>query len=117
MFLLAAAAVDVFVGTAGVGHTVPAAAYPFGMLQPGPDTCAAPGAFKGDWKHCGGYQHSDEYVWRFSQGHISGMGVPVGGDFGILPHTRDWKDALPSAARMLKDTECAEPGWRNARRN
>lgn len=115
VFLLAAAAVDVFVGTAGVGHTVPAAAYPFGMLQPGPDTCAAPGAFKGDWKHCGGYQHSDEYVWRFSQGHISGMGVPVGGDFGILPHTRDWKGALPSAARMLKDTECAEPGWYSVR--
>ena len=27
-----AATADVFVGTAGVGHTVPAAAYPFGML-------------------------------------------------------------------------------------
>ena len=30
--------VDPFIGTSGNGHTTPAAAYPFGMLQPGPDT-------------------------------------------------------------------------------
>ena len=52
--LLAASAVYVFIETAGVGHTVPAAAHPFGMLQPGPDTCAAADAFKGVWAHCGG---------------------------------------------------------------
>ena len=30
--------VDPFVGTSANGHTTPAAAYPFGMVQPGPDT-------------------------------------------------------------------------------
>ncbi|MBP5314973.1 MAG: hypothetical protein J6Y87_03820, partial [Muribaculaceae bacterium] len=99
---------------AGVGHTVPAAAYPFGALQPGPDTCAAADAYKGDWAHCGGYQYGDEYVWRFSQYHVSGMGVPVGGDFGFLPYAGGGESA-PSSAKMQKDTEKAEPGYYSVR--
>ena len=104
-------AVDVFIGTAGVGHTVPAAAYPFGALQPGPDTCAAADAYKGDWAHCGGYQHGDEYVWRFSQYHVSGMGVPVGGDFGFLPYVDGDAGKTPSGAKMVKASEKGEPGY------
>ena len=110
-----AATADVFVGTAGVGHTVPAAAYPFGMLQPGPDTCAVPGEYKGDWAHCSGYQHGDEYVWRFSQYHISGMGVPAGGDFGFLPYVGAMSEVPPKAAKMLKNEERAEPGYYSVR--
>ena len=104
-------AVDVFVGTAGVGHTVPAAAHPFGMLQPGPDTCVSADAYKGDWAHCGGYQHDDQYAWRFSQYHISGMGVPAGGDFGLLPYAGGEDGTVPRGAKMLKDSETAEPGY------
>ena len=42
--------VDPFVGTAGTGHTTPAATRPFGMVQAGPDTGNL------DWGHCSGYQ-------------------------------------------------------------
>ena len=41
MILLAVTLVELvnpFVGTAGYGHTTPAATCPFGMVQPGPDT-------------------------------------------------------------------------------
>ena len=37
---------DPFIGSAGTGHTTPAAAYPFGMVQPGPDTGL------GGWERC-----------------------------------------------------------------
>ena len=38
--------VDPFVGTTATGHTTPAAAYPFGMVQAGPDTG------NGKWAYC-----------------------------------------------------------------
>ena len=48
--------VDLFTGTAGTGHTHPAAEVPFGMVQAGPDT----GNFK--WEYCSGYQFKDASV-------------------------------------------------------
>ena len=63
--------VDVFIGSAGLGHVTPAAASPFGMVQAGPDTSAKQEYFAGDWPHTGGYQHTDGWLWRFSQTHIS----------------------------------------------
>ena len=99
-----------FIGTAGLGHITPAAASPFGMVQAGPDTSAKPDRFIPNWPHTGGYQHGDGWLWRFSQTHISGTGVPALGDFGILPFV-DGFDGAARPARMLKDTERAEPGF------
>lgn len=47
--------VDPFTGTAGTGHTHPAACVPFGMVQAGPDTGCNEPAFEvagrhGEWK-------------------------------------------------------------------
>ena len=43
--------VDPFIGTGGDGHTTPAAAYPMGLVQAGPDTGI------GDFPHCAGYKY------------------------------------------------------------
>jgi len=99
-----------FIGTAGLGHVTPAAAFPFGMVQAGPDTSAKPGRFRADWPHTCGYQHTDEWLWRFSQTHISGTGVASLGDFGILPCAGAF-DGAARPARMLKETERAAPGF------
>ena len=47
---------DPFIGSGGTGHTTPAAAYPFGMVQPGPDTSHA------GWEHCSAYQYGDKRI-------------------------------------------------------
>ena len=45
------AAVDLFIGTQGLGNVTPAAAYPFGLVQAGPDTSASRDEFKTEkWK-------------------------------------------------------------------
>ena len=41
--------VDPFIGTGGNGHTTPAADYPFGRVQPGPDI-----GHEG-WERCSAY--------------------------------------------------------------
>jgi len=94
--------VDPFVGTAGTGHTTPAAAYPFGMIQAGPDSG------RGDWKYCSGYQHGDTNILRFSQTHLSGTGCPDLGDVGLLPFTGD---VVPRAKGLRKADECASVGY------
>ena len=71
--------VDPFIGTGGNGHTTPAAAYPFGMVQPGPDTGHE------DWERCSAYQYDDEAIQRFSQNHLSGTGCSEFGDLGFMP--------------------------------
>ena len=53
---------DPFVGTSGDGHATPAAAVPFGMVQPGPDTGI------GKWSHTSGYQgrfSSPGRLWQY----------------------------------------------------
>lgn len=64
---VALAAPDLFIGSEGLGHVSPAAAWPFGMVQAGPDTSRTNAWYVGDWAHTRGYQHPDRYVWRFSQ--------------------------------------------------
>ena len=101
---------DVFVGTQGVGHVTPAAAFPFGMIQAGPDTSASPDRFVADWAHTCGYQHDDPWIWRFSQTHLSGTGVGAFGDFGLLPYVSGFQgDRKP--ARIVKESEKGEPGY------
>ena len=73
--------VDPFTGTAGTGHTHPAACVPFGMVQAGPDTGC------NDWAYCSGYQFRDKSVLGYSLTHLSGTGCPDYGDVQILPFT------------------------------
>ena len=80
--------VDPFIGTGGNGHTTPAAAYPFGMVQPRPDT-----GHEG-WERCSAYQYGDEAIQRFSQNHLSGTGCSEFGDLGFMPSADDPKEAL-----------------------
>ncbi len=60
--------VDVFVGTAGHGHTFPGASMPFGMVQLSPDTNDA------GWDACAGYHQLDGSIMGFSHTHLSGTG-------------------------------------------
>ena len=98
---------DPFIGSAGTGHTTPAAAYPFGMVQPGPDTGL------GGWERCSSYQYGDSRIERFSQTHLSGTGCADFSDVAFMPFTGDVKAA--SAAKFRygfdKSTEKASPGY------
>ena len=95
--------VDPFIGTTYTGHTFPGAAYPFGMMQAGPQT----GNF--EWKYCAGYKYEDPQIWGFSQTRLNGTGVPDMGDLLIMPfagnRTSDYKSTYS------KKTEIATPGY------
>ena len=99
--------VDPFIGTGGNGHTTPAAAYPFGMVQPGPDT-----GHEG-WERCSAYQYGDETIQRFSQNHLSGTGCSEFGDLGFMPSADDPQKALARDYRagFEKEDEKASPGY------
>ncbi len=97
-------AVHVFVGTAGTGHTTPAACRPFGLVQAGPDTGVL------DWKYCSGYQYGDTNLFGFSSSHISGAGCADLGDVLLLPFTRDTLAPREKLA-MDKSSERASPGF------
>lgn len=98
--------VDPFIGTDGTGHVTPAAAYPFGMLMPGPDH-----ADRG-WSYASGYQWRATHTLGFSNTHISGAGIPELGDVLLMPavglhwdeQTRDF------SAEHDKSSEQASPG-------
>ena len=96
--------VDPFIGTAGNGHTTPAAAYPFGMVQAGPDTG------RDGWAYCSGYQHGDTRILRFSQTHLSGTGCSDDGDLGLLPFVGGTVP-LTNGVACVKATEKASPGF------
>ena len=99
--------VDPFVGTGGTGHTTPAAAYPFGMVQPGPDT-----GHEG-WARCSGYQYGDKVIKRCSQNHLSGTGCSEFTDVSFMPSADDPAEALKRDyhAAFDKSMEKASPGY------
>ena len=99
--------VDPFIGTGGNGHTTPAATYPFGMVQPGPDTSLA------GWERCSGYQYGDGQIERFSQTHLSGTGCGDFSDVGFMPFTGDIDTAHGNGykASFDKANEKASPGY------
>ena len=99
--------VDPFIGSAGTGHTTPAAAYPFGMVQPGPDT-----GLHG-WEHCSSYQHGDESIMRFSQTHLSGTGCSDFSDVAFMPFVGDISNAVAREFKdeIIKSCEKATPGY------
>jgi len=99
--------VDPFIGTQGTGHTTPAAACPFGMVQPGPDTSHA------GWEHCSAYQYGDRRIERFSQNHLSGTGCSEFTDVGFMPFAGNFNAAWRRDCfqKIDKATEKASPGY------
>ena len=93
--------VDPFVGTAGTGHTFPAACVPFGMVQAGPDTGY------GDWAHCSGYIYGDKTICGFTQTHLNGTGCPDLGDMRLLP----FRGGKPEPIAFDHADEIATPGY------
>ena len=71
--------VNPFIGTDGHGHTFPAATYPFGMVQAGPDTRTL------GWDGCSGYHYSDSTILGFTHTHLSGTGCLDCGDILFMP--------------------------------
>ena len=93
--------VDPFVGTAGTGHTTPAACVPFGLIQAGPDTGTE------NWAYCGGYQYEDKKIVGFTQTHINGTGRGDLGDLRLLPFVGE---TVPEALAYDKTSEKAKVG-------
>lgn len=95
--------VNPFIGTTYTGHTFPGATYPFGMVQPGPQTGNL------SWDYCAGYRYEDLKIWGFTQNRLNGTGVPDMGDLLIMPFsgqpTNDFKSGYN------KDSEKASPGY------
>jgi len=99
--------VNLFVGTQGEGNTTPAAAYPFGMMNPGPDTSAP-----GQDTPCSGYRYSDTNLVGFSQQHLNGTGHPGLGDLRLFPFcgtVADWNDSRQHVLDHAKEE--ATPGY------
>lgn len=105
--------VNLFIGTAGHGHTFPGPVMPNGMIQPGPDTRVS------GWDACGGYHYDDSRINGFSQTHLSGTGCASLGDFLLMPTTgeqtiapqADSLQSLAFASAFSHATETAEPGY------
>ena len=94
------ASADPFIGTRGPGETTPAAAWPLGMVQPGPDVGRAYRSLPS------GYRGGDAHVMGFTQNHLSGTGCCDLQDYLVKPFTGE----DPLAPGAVAD-ERAEPGY------
>ena len=92
--------VNPFIGTGGHGHTFPAATYPFGMVQAGPDTRLR------DWDGCSGYHYSDSVILGFTHTHLSGTGCLDWGDILLMPVVDE-----TVASPFSHSREDASPGY------
>lgn len=99
--------VNVFVGTAGEGHTYPGATVPFGMVQLSPDTRLDAAS---------GYNFIDTVVYGFSHTHLSGAPGVDYGDILLMPTTGEPK-LLNTDYRSVfkKKNESASPGYYKTR--
>jgi predicted alpha-1,2-mannosidase len=112
-----AAAVDVFIGTGGDGHTFPGAARPFGMIQLSPDTQVRP--FRQSYPWAAGYRYEDDSILGFSHTHFSGAGHSDLGDVLLMPYSEEtkWEPGYPERpfsgyrSRFSHKQEHAEPGY------
>ena len=91
------------IGCGGDGHTFPGAAYPFGLVQPSPDTG------RDGYRYCAGYRWEDDRILGFSQTHLSGTGCGDLGDLRIMPFAGEASPDVSSAFR--KETQKCEPGY------
>lgn len=92
--------VDPFIGTDYTGHTAPSAAFPLGMVQPGPQS----GNYL--WKYCSGYNWSDPLLTGFTQNRLSGTGCPSLCNLLIMP----FSEAHGPEFSSRKEDEQASPG-------
>ncbi|WP_288381918.1 GH92 family glycosyl hydrolase [uncultured Massilia sp.] len=112
-----AAAVNVFIGTGGDGHTFPGATRPFGMVQLSPDTQVR--HFRQSYPWASGYNYADDSILGFSHTHFSGSGHSDLGDVLLIPYSGDTKlePGYPERphsgyrSRFSHDEEKAEPGY------
>ncbi len=95
--------VDPFICTGSDhGQTDPAAAVPFGMAKPAPDTYPIGHS---------GYDYDADYILGFSNTRFSGVGCRgVGGNLRILPYLGP-KSSHPNPQIYKKETERAQPGY------
>lgn len=111
------AAVNVFIGTGGDGHTFPGATRPFGMVQLSPDTQVR--HFKQSYPWAAGYRYEDDSILGFSHTHFSGTGHSDLGDILVMPYSGEtkWEPGYPERAysgyrsRFSHQQEKAEPGY------
>ncbi len=96
--------VNPFIGCAENGHTFPGACYPFGLVQPSPDSgnCT--------WTYCSGYMYLDTKIWGFSQTHLNGTGCPDLGDIQLQPFTGPL-ERENYHSHYEKQTQRASPGY------
>ncbi|VXB94557.1 GH92 family glycosyl hydrolase [Massilia sp. 9I] len=112
-----AAAVNVFIGTGGDGHTFPGATRPFGMVQLSPDTQVR--HFRQSYPWAAGYRYDDTSILGFSHTHFSGSGHSDLGDVLLMPFSGETKlePGYPERpfsgyrSRFSHDQEKAEPGY------
>lgn len=95
--------VNPFIGTDGTGHTFPGATYPFGMVQPSPNTN------NHSWDHTSGYQYQDKTIMGFAQNHLSGTGISDMGNILLQPFTGQIDDGN-YRSEYEKSSESAKPG-------
>lgn len=95
--------VDPFICTGSDhGQTDPAAAVPFGMVKPAPDT---------DPLGHSGYDYDAHEILGFSNTRFSGVGCRgVGGNLRVLPFI-GLNSPYPNPQHIKKDTEQAQPGY------
>ena len=99
-------AVNPCIGCSDNGHCFAAAAWPFGLVQAGPDTGFA------WWDYCSGYRYADTRILGFSQTHLSGTGCGDLGDVLIMPFTGDFDLSRTNwASAYRKETQVAKPGY------
>jgi predicted alpha-1,2-mannosidase len=111
------AAVNVFIGTGGDGHTFPGATRPFGMVQLSPDTQVR--HFKQSYPWAAGYRYEDDTILGFSHTHFSGTGHSDLGDILLMPYSGETKlePGYPERpfsgyrSRFSHKEEHAEPGY------
>ena len=96
--------VNVFAGAADLGHCMPCACRPMGMIKVGPESG------NWSWDYTGGYQYKDSTLNGFSQNRINGTGCPDLGDLLMFPFCGEWT-APEYRSSFKKDTEKGEPGY------
>jgi predicted alpha-1,2-mannosidase len=112
-YMLKSQSPNLFIGTAGHGHTYPGATTPFGLVQLSPDTDDT------GWDWCSGYNYQDSTIMGFSHTHLSGTGIsdladvlimPYIGDIELLPGKKDGSDD-GYRSKFSHLNEITEPGY------
>src|SRR3954454_7281101 len=102
--------VDPTIGTFGTGWVFPGSDVPFGIVQNSPDTLG-PLVYAG-------YMGNDALIRGFSLVHLSGVGVPDGGDLPFMPWIGSGtppSDPMQYAAPFTHANEHAAAGYYDVR--